>query len=123
MYGAMIAASAAIIIGLVASDSAQYIPFVLGFDALVTVGLGTAVIVIAWKDPSRLMLGQITASEYAKIRRLHLGDSQQGEHAARVVGTTLLENERTATEEESQTGEIALPPAGGSGQVEGRRDG
>jgi hypothetical protein len=110
MYGALIGGSAAVIIGLVASSSDEYIPFVLAFAALVTLALGCAVIIIAWKDPSRLMLGQVTASEYATIRRLHLGDDKQGEHVGRVVGTTLLDEERTSSDEESLTGETnALP--------------
>jgi hypothetical protein len=109
MYGTLVAASAAIVIGLVASDSAGYIPWVLAFDAVITVALGAAVIIIAWKDPSRLMLGPITASEYTNIRRLHLGDDQQGEHSARVIGATLLD-EKTGSEEESQTSELTHPP-------------
>lgn len=100
MYAALIAASAAVIIALAASDSANFIPFVLGFGALVTVALGAAIIAIAWKDPSRLMLGQITAREYANIRRLHLGDDKWGEHPTPVVGSALL-GEKSVNDEES----------------------
>lgn len=100
MYAALIAASAAVLVALAASDSAHFIPFVLGFDALVTLGLGVAIIVIAWKDPSRLMLGQITAREYANIRRLHLGDDKWGDHPMAVVGSSPLE-EKSENDEES----------------------
>jgi hypothetical protein len=117
MYGTLVAASAAMVIGLVASDSAGYIPWVLGFGAAITVALGAAVIIIAWKDPSRLMLGPITANEYTNIRRLHLGDDQQGEHSARVIGATLVDDERAVSEEESQTSELARPPEESARQI------
>jgi hypothetical protein len=116
MYAALIAASAAVIIALAASDSSNFIPFVLGFAALVTVALGVAIIVIAWKDPSRLMLGQINAREYANIRRLHLGDDKWGEHPTPVVGSMLL-GEKSVNDEESlmeelEPGEQPLSPQG-----------
>ena len=107
MYGVLIAASAAVILGLVASDSSELVVYVLGFGALVTVALGAAVIVIAWKDPSRLMLGQVSAREYANIRRLHLGDDKQGDQPTRVIGSTLVD-ERPARDM-SATAQIATP--------------
>lgn len=80
MYAVLLAGSVAVVIALVSTGSSSLIPYVLAFIGLMTVVLGAAVLVITWKDPTRLMLGQITGREYAAIRReLTFGDSESGE--------------------------------------------
>ena len=87
IYVALVAGSVVVVVALVSTGSSGLIPWVLGFIATVTLILGAAVLVITWKDPTRLMLGQITGREYAAIRReLTFGDSESGEQR-----TTLLE--------------------------------
>jgi hypothetical protein len=56
------------------------IPWILGFAGFVFLFLLIGPFVVAWKDPSKLMLTQVTGTEYVQIqqRRL-LGDSDQGE--------------------------------------------
>jgi hypothetical protein len=86
MYSVLTASCVAAAIALVSTGSSGLIPFVLGFGAIVTVALGGAILVITWKDPSRLMLGQITGHEYAAIRReLTFGDDVSGERKTTVV--------------------------------------
>lgn len=101
MYGVFITASATVVLGMAASNYEGLIPWVLAFAAVFTVGLVVAVITIAWKDPSRLMLGQVTATEYAAIKRLHLGDDRMGEREAVIApdpmrGTVSREDESPA---------------------------
>ena len=55
------------------------IPWVLVFIGILIVALIIGVFVINYRDPSKLMLGQITGSEYAVINSAILGDSQAGE--------------------------------------------
>jgi hypothetical protein len=65
---------------LAETKTATYlIPWVLGFGALVFVMLVAGVFVITLTDPSKLMLGQITGSEYVAIHQAVLGDSLTGE--------------------------------------------
>ena len=81
------------------------IPFIWAFVGLITVLLGVAVFVIAWKDPSKLMLGQISGHDYLAIRRLTLGDSSVGERRdvldRQVAIQESVGNERTLREPES----------------------
>jgi hypothetical protein len=85
IYGVLISGSVVVVIAMVGSDSDGPIPWILLFDALITMALGAAILVITWKDPSRLMLGQLTGREYESIRRLHVGDDKAGEHQKPVV--------------------------------------
>lgn len=98
MYGVLIAASAVVVLGLVTTSSENWIPFVLAFDAFITIALIVAVIAIAWKDPTRLMLGEVSATEYEAIKRLHLGDDLRGERRAQVIGASAIQE--TAMEDE-----------------------
>jgi hypothetical protein len=86
MYTVLLTGSAAVIVALVSTGSSSLIPWVLIFAAAITIALGVAIITITWKDPSRLMLGQITGREYAAIRReLTFGDDVSGEHRTSLV--------------------------------------
>ena len=55
------------------------IPYVLGFAAIILVLVLLGIFVVMLTDPSKLMLGQITGSEYVEIHKLMLGDSLVGE--------------------------------------------
>jgi hypothetical protein len=46
-----------------------------------------SVMVIALKDPSKLMLGQISGRDYAEIQKITLGDSSSGERVERMIVT------------------------------------
>lgn len=48
--------------------STYLIPWLLGFAALLVVALLVTVFLIALRDPSKLMLGQVTGTEYVKIQ-------------------------------------------------------
>ena len=61
------------------------IPIVLMVFIVVFVLITGAVLLIGWKDPSKLMLGQITGRDYALIQRLTLGDSNAGERVDNVI--------------------------------------
>ena len=55
------------------------IPWVLGFGGLVLLLVLVGVFIVTLIDPSKLMLGHVTGSEYAEIHRVALGDSGAGE--------------------------------------------
>ena len=52
---------------------------VLVFTAVIIVILLAGVFITAWKDPTILMLGQVTGDIYIQNRKLTLGDSTHGE--------------------------------------------
>jgi hypothetical protein len=56
------------------------IPWLLGFAGAAVVVLLIGVFIITLVDPSKLMLGQVTGSEYVAIQRTVLGDALTGEH-------------------------------------------
>jgi hypothetical protein len=57
------------------------IPWLLIFCAILAVLLIGGVFAVTLIDPSRLMLGQVTGTEYAEIQRAVLGDSIRGERS------------------------------------------
>ena len=61
------------------------IVWVLGFGALIVVAVLLCVFITAWKDPTALMLGQISGHEYIENRKLALGDSESSEYTEAVV--------------------------------------
>lgn len=65
------------VVGLLARfDSLHpFIPWILIFAAIVIVAVLVGVFVTAWKDPTVLMLGQISGQDYIENRKLALGDS------------------------------------------------
>jgi hypothetical protein len=80
VLGLILAADIAAVATLAYADvKTGLIPWLLGFAGVVFVALVGAVLVIALVDPSKLMLGRVTGSEYAEIQRLTLGDSRAGE--------------------------------------------
>lgn len=58
---------------------------VLVFGGALAVLLIGAVFTLTVKDPSKLMLGQVTGTEYAEIQRVTLGDSSSGERTATLL--------------------------------------
>ena len=54
---------------------------VLAFVGTVVVSSLASVLLTAWKDPTILMLGQVTGEIYIANRKLSLGDSGAGEFA------------------------------------------
>jgi hypothetical protein len=95
---------------MVGSDSTDPVPWILGFDALITVALGAAILVITWKDPSRLMLGQLTGREYESIRRLHMGDDQIGERkVVPSIQTLEIEEESELANRRSDSPTVSAP--------------
>lgn len=94
----VVGGSTGLILALSSSEkTVDYVPYVLGFSALVVVALLTTVVTAMVKDPTRLMLGQITGREYIDHRRLTLGDSTSGEFELGVVDVV--------------EGQVALPAA------------
>ena len=94
-YGTVLGLTFGAILGAVAilasTDTATYlIPWLLGFGGIILVLLLVAVFVVTLKDPSKLMLGQITGTEYAAIHRAILGSSSTGEHLALIEDERLL---------------------------------
>jgi hypothetical protein len=61
------------------------IPIVLTVFLAIFLFVLVGVMLIALKDPSKLMLGQISGRDYAEIQRVTLGDSRSGEHVENVM--------------------------------------
>ncbi len=78
-----VVAAAAVLAGK--ESLSHLVPWVLGFGGLASVALVGGVLTLAVLDPSKLMLGQVTGTEYAEIQRVTLGDSRTGERTAAVV--------------------------------------
>jgi hypothetical protein len=74
-------------VGVLASTrvSTFLIPWLLGFGGLVLLLLLVGVFIVTLIDPSKLMLGQITGIEYARIHSITLGDSDSGERIQSVI--------------------------------------
>ncbi|MEO0515591.1 MAG: hypothetical protein AAF086_09930 [Planctomycetota bacterium] len=75
---------------LVATISAQaglhyLIPWILGFGGFLICGTIAGVFIAAWQDPTRLMLGQVSGSEFIQNRKLSLGDSDSSEYQEPVI--------------------------------------
>jgi hypothetical protein len=64
---------------------AWLIPWILGFGAVVFVGLIGGVFTINIIDPGKLMLGQISGTEYVAMHKIPLGDSLAGERETVVI--------------------------------------
>jgi hypothetical protein len=91
VLGLLLAAVVSAVGVLAATDtSTNLIPWLLGFAGSVVFLLLVGVFIVTLVDPSHLMLGQITGSEYVEIRRATLGDSTRGEHVVTIVGEDLL---------------------------------
>jgi hypothetical protein len=54
------------------------IPFVFGFVGLVTLFVLVGIFVVMLVDPSKVMLTQVSGTEYVEIQRATLGDSSSG---------------------------------------------
>lgn len=85
LYSTLMAGSVITVGLLIGTARSGLVGFVLLFAALITVALGVAVVTIAWKDGSRLMLGPVTAREYAAIRYIKMGDDASGERVERLL--------------------------------------
>lgn len=80
--GLVLAACVSAVAALASTGTSTYlIPWILAFGALVSVLLVLAILKIVLTDPSKLMLGQVTGQEYARIQQLILGDSTHGERS------------------------------------------
>ena len=95
VIGLVLVASALIVAALITSDEYGWlIPWILIFAGVLVVALVVGVFAVSLSDPSRLMLTQVTGSEYAEIQRfVVLGSSATGE---RLVPTT---KERVSAEQ------------------------
>jgi hypothetical protein len=58
------------------------VPYVLGFAAISFLGILVTVIVLTVKFPEKLMLGEVSGTEYVEIQQATLGDSRSGEFMA-----------------------------------------
>ena len=58
---------------------------VLLFAGILVVAVLVGIFVTAWKDPTTLMLGQVTGEVFIENRRLTLGDSNAGEYTEDIV--------------------------------------
>src|SRR5687768_9221322 len=78
---AILSSSTVVVIGIIAHVPALHrliIPVLLLLAAIAAAAIG-GVIVTAWKDPTILMLGEISGRIYIANRRLTLGDSALGD--------------------------------------------
>jgi hypothetical protein len=62
------------------------IPFILGFGGVVFVLVLAGVFIVMLADPTKLMLGQVSGTEYFEGHRIRLGDSERGEHVETILG-------------------------------------
>lgn len=80
VYVALLSFAFAAILVLVSTESVQWlIAPILAFVGLGTIALLIAVLYFARKDPTPLVLGQITGGEFNEHRRITQGDSLHGE--------------------------------------------
>lgn len=68
------------------------VPALLGFVAPILIFLAVVfvvtllgVFITAWKDPTILMLGQVSGEVYLEVHRQQLGDSSSGEYAEKMA--------------------------------------
>jgi hypothetical protein len=115
VVGALLSASVAAIAFMADSERwGRFIPWILLFDAIVVLGLLIGVFIVTLIDPSKLMLTQVSGTEYAAIqRRVILGDSTSGEIFVEAVSDPPVE-------EPFEPGRTALqrperPPVGPNG--------
>ena len=79
----ILASSTVVVVGILVHVPVLHrlvIPVLL-FAAAILVAALAGVLLTAWKDPTILMLGQVTGEVYLANRRLTLGDSTAGEFA------------------------------------------
>lgn len=99
VLGLVLATTVGLVGVLAVNNVATYlIPWLLGFSGFVFVALIAGVFIVSLKDPSKLMLTQVTGMEYAQIQTLILGDSSTGD---RLEVVSALENGAVATEARS----------------------
>lgn len=91
VYGMLMAGATATAIGLATTKEADLVVYVLIFIAVITVAFGIVLLVITWKDPSRLMLGPMSGREYAALRYILQGDDSSGERIERLLGPPVIE--------------------------------
>jgi hypothetical protein len=91
LYSVLMVGAVATVVGLVSSSQSGLVVYVLGFIGLITVALCVAVLVITWKDPSRLMLGEVSGREYAALRYIKVGDDVSGERAERILSGSIID--------------------------------
>ena len=94
ILGLVIAGAVGVIVALSSSGRSTYlIPIILIGLLLLFVGVVGMVIWLAIHDPSKLMLGQVTGTEYVAIQQhVVLGDSLRGERVE-LIPTASLELE------------------------------
>jgi hypothetical protein len=91
-FAGMIGIAATVLISAVwlleRTPSLRYlIPIALALFLMVFLFVLIIVVVITMKDPSKLMLGQISGRDYAEIQKVTLGDSSSGERVESVKVT------------------------------------
>lgn len=79
---AILGTTGSAIVGLLSRTEPLHsaVPWVLAFLGFVFLGTLVGVFVTAWRDPTILMLGQVSGEDYLANRRLTLGDSDEGEY-------------------------------------------
>jgi hypothetical protein len=83
VLGLTLTADVAVVAVLASTDVLTgLIPWLLGFAGLMSLALMVAVFVIALKDPSKLMLGQVSGTEYVEIQRLSVDAGRATEQIA-----------------------------------------
>jgi hypothetical protein len=84
---AILFAGATVVVGILARDPILHhliVPILVYSGILIVVVLG-GVFFTAWKDPTILMLGQVTGEVFIQHKKLILGDSFSGEFTEEVV--------------------------------------
>jgi hypothetical protein len=96
------------------TSSAWLAPWVLGFAGVFAVAFVIAVLAIAIKDPSKLMLTHVSGTEYAAIQQQTtlLGDSSAGERLT-PIGIVIEDAALPSAGYPGAPEVAALPPAGG----------
>lgn len=106
---AILGTTCSIIIGVMSHSKELhiFIPWILGFLAIIFVATLVGVFITAWKDPTILMLGQVTGQDYITNRRLTLGDSEQGEYIeiSSTTSPTIIANQTLAALPEPKSDE------------------
>jgi hypothetical protein len=93
---AILSSSTVVVIGIIARVPALHgliIPVLLLLAGIAAAAIG-GVIATAWKDPTILMLGQVSGEIYIANRKLTLGDSTTGD-SSRLSGNAAADSART----------------------------
>ncbi|HYI13255.1 MAG TPA: hypothetical protein VEK57_29685 [Thermoanaerobaculia bacterium] len=104
----VLASATVVVVGILAGEPKLHrlIVPVLTFLGVVIVSSLASVLLTAWKDPTILLLGQVTGEIYIANRKLSLGDSGAGEFVQSFAIPRRLHTSASARKPAAKTSEV-----------------